>query len=931
MTSIILLSSLVSLITLGILFIQRVSPERIKIPSFFLGVRNEQPLSHVKTKPPYWWEILALLLFTLGSGLAYYAQTQNTSAEKTQGQGIIWFDSSMSHVRTLRASKPAREYVTDALKDLRYSKYLFIELTYTADSNGLPQPSYELQSISASELEKYIQQKLNTPTALSQPLQASILLQSLDKDLAQNLNRNTLTLVTDGQSETLRPIAELNTSFESVRIIKTPTPTNGVTAATRRTPLVPEELALLWSFSNPNDVQSALPSTPQLVKLDAQLSARIPRQARPTLTLEEMDLVDSDNATTPTFAMISSQDVEGNESALSARGNQPLITTCTFSVAGPSELDGLSDLRAYAQFFSIPMRPLACRATESSLSARAADSSDPWKYRRSSIWVVPVNETVAGELFQQGLFWIPEGFAPESDALVYIADTRLAGVEGLMESVNVQLEINQPTIRLPLLPLPPSPLTFPWQIKGNGGRAIQAKPIALSDHSGAPMILKAADGTPMAYTLSEKPSVVYLRTGGAATNGELGRWGKWAGLWTGLTQRLKNTSPTLSNIRLNTPQDWSQWFAEQKQLQLPKLRYIIDGQNLKAQLIQNPLALLPAPALYIRERDDQMVLVEPPASERLSEIMSSAEIEQLFPARNQVVQRAGNEPSRASALQWLGALLAAIAVLVLWIVQHQKQRDRISARSAALLVLASAFSTFVSTPGWAQSLRSQPQDSRVLRAMENKPQVTSHPFRVGWCDANIPDSVQQRYRYLQNLLASRGTIELPRQLTAGACRLGAAEIWWTSSLEALQAAPVAQHIRSGGVVIAEGIQLTQTPEWMLNSADQSIGLAWESPKRRGLLYRSFYLLSSFDGCTPERTLILTLRKKVNAQAPMGLVTPVRFLTATSEGADCFLGDDDGRSRSFVNLMYALLTTDYKEDQMQLPEILNRVRNLGLEP
>jgi len=30
-------------------------------------------------------------------------------------------------------------------------------------------------------------------------------------------------------------------------------------------------------------------------------------------------------------------------------------------------------------------------------------------------------------------------------------------------------------------------------------------------------------------------------------------------------------------------------------------------------------------------------------------------------------------------------------------------------------------------------------------------------------------------------------------------------------------------------------------------------------------------------------------------------------------------------------MYALLTTDYKEDQMQLPEILNRVRNLGLEP
>ena len=35
--------------------------------------------------------------------------------------------------------------------------------------------------------------------------------------------------------------------------------------------------------------------------------------------------------------------------------------------------------------------------------------------------------------------------------------------------------------------------------------------------------------------------------------------------------------------------------------------------------------------------------------------------------------------------------------------------------------------------------------------------------------------------------------------------------------------------------------------------------------------------------------------------------------------------------SFINIMYSFLTTDYKEDQIQLPEILNRIRNLGLEP
>jgi hypothetical protein len=195
----------------------------------------------------------------------------------------------------------------------------------------------------------------------------------------------------------------------------------------------------------------------------------------------------------------------------------------------------------------------------------------------------------------------------------------------------------------------------------------------------------------------------------------------------------------------------------------------------------------------------------------------------------------------------------------------------------------------------------------------------------------VPEPVKSRYKQLQALLAGRGTIDLPTELTPGACRLGASEIWWTSSLEALQAAPVTQHVRSGGIVIAEGITLKQTPEWMLNTADPSIGLVWENPKRRGLLYRSFYLLPSFDGCSPERTLMLTLRKKVNAQSPMGIVTPARFLTHSSEGSDCFVSDDDYRSRSFINLMYALLTTDYKEDQMQLPEILNRVRNLGLEP
>ncbi|MEY3900811.1 MAG: hypothetical protein RL189_117 [Pseudomonadota bacterium] len=930
MISIILFSSLVSLVTLGIMFIQRISPEKIRIPSYFLGVAGQRRLSQVRTKPPFWWEVLALLLFTAGAGLAYFSKTHNKPDGTAQGTGLVWFDPTISHIKTLRTSASAREFVSDSLRDLRLSEYVFIELGFLQGSGTESKYTYELKRVPAAGVENYIRTALSNPSVLSQPLDSRALLQALEKELAGNLAQTTLTLVTDAQAETVRPLSLLNSAFRSVTLIKTPSPETK-SSTSRKTPLVPLELAAAWSSSSESGQDSVL-GNPQLIKLDDALAAKIPRQARPSLYLEEIDYQDDQESAQPQpFAMISGEDTQNGEAQSSARANQPLLTTCTLSVAGPSELDGLSDLRAYAQFFSVPMRPMACRSTESSQSSKAADQGDPWKYRRASVWVVPVSEAVAGDLFQQGIFWTPEGFSPEHDALVYIADTRLAGVEELMESVSVQLEINQPSVRIPLLPQPPSNLTFPWELQA-GQKPIQTKPIALTEAADAKIILKAADGTPLAFSLSQKPAVVYLRTGGAAPNGEFGRWGKWAGLWALLSAQLQNVSPTLTKVHLTSPQDWGRWFEEQKVLRNPQLRYFIDGQNLTAQIISNQSALKPVPALYIRERDDQMLLFEPPPSETNSAILTASEIEQLFPNRREVVKQSDRELATASQIQWLGALLALLSLIILWFLQLRRMQSSRASASLQLMMFVAAASLLCGREAHAQGVnRRPPFDSRTLRATENRPDVGTFPFRIGWCDASIPEPVKQRYRYLQNLLASRGTIDLPKELTAGACRLGASEIWWTSSLEALQAAAVTQHIRSGGLVIAEGISLRQPPEWMLASADSSIGLVWESPKRRGLLYRSFYLLSSFDGCTPERTLILTLRKKVNAQAPMGIITPVRFLTNTSEGEDCFVGDDDYRGRSFVNLMYGLLTTDYKEDQMQLPEILNRVRNLGLEP
>ena len=137
-----------------------------------------------------------------------------------------------------------------------------------------------------------------------------------------------------------------------------------------------------------------------------------------------------------------------------------------------------------------------------------------------------------------------------------------------------------------------------------------------------------------------------------------------------------------------------------------------------------------------------------------------------------------------------------------------------------------------------------------------------------------------------------------------------------------------EHLTLGGAFVLEGQIGEAPPSAYAGLETPSVGLRWERQQRRGLLYRSFYLLASFDACPTEATWLLSLRKRAGAHAPAGLVTRTRFL---SEGEDCHGADTDMRERAFINLMYAFLTTDYKEDQLQLPEILSRVRNLGLEP
>jgi hypothetical protein len=197
-----------------------------------------------------------------------------------------------------------------------------------------------------------------------------------------------------------------------------------------------------------------------------------------------------------------------------------------------------------------------------------------------------------------------------------------------------------------------------------------------------------------------------------------------------------------------------------------------------------------------------------------------------------------------------------------------------------------------------------------------------------WCGSEQGAKIQARYSELRDLLARRGTIRLSESLLFGPCLPGSAEFWWTDSLSSLRIEDLRKHISGGGFVLVEGQNSLEPLRTLHGLENLSVGLKWETPPKRGMFYRSFYLLHTFDGCPEDKTQVLQVRKRASASAPVIVYTSARFL---SQGDDCFGRSEDYRTRSFVNLFYAVLTTDYKEDHMRLPELLDRVRNLGLEP
>ena len=142
-------------------------------------------------------------------------------------------------------------------------------------------------------------------------------------------------------------------------------------------------------------------------------------------------------------------------------------------------------------------------------------------------------------------------------------------------------------------------------------------------------------------------------------------------------------------------------------------------------------------------------------------------------------------------------------------------------------------------------------------------------------------------------------------------------------------AEIATWVRRGGLLIIEApwqvAQLTVLTRVLAAEASNGpLAGAWQALPPDHEVMRSFYLLDALPGCNGEiwrgfsydgRLAILAIPYGfINALQDQGVAPPCKNAP-----------DQERGTRIFINLIMVALATDYKRDQIHLPEILKRLR------
>jgi hypothetical protein len=866
LTQIIAVSSVVSAATFILLMIQKRKPTEFRYPAWYLGSKGSFQYKIPKFTLPPLLAVLALIAFTLGAGLLFRPELLMPPSTSQNREHLVWIDPTFSaHLSRIQNDFSAQAITNSIVEKSGQNQWLGLELQFDKNLH------WGWKSLkNQTELFEFIKEQSQFVLPHASPFDA-LDWENLKTELtALTKQERALHIISDGQTDTVRGLLPLSTSIAEAHFYDTGEIKK---FAGTKQEIIPEETLAAWQKSETKNTPWAILAADSLV----------PSQARPGLAIESFE------NSVPFVSGL-------NTTAF------PLVTLCGNSLGGLQELDPTSDLRSLLEFLKVPTRLQLCldpsitKSEQSDAnSLKMARAPELWRNRNQSLWVVPLSEEVVGSLFLKSEFWYPQGFDPCCDFVVYTAPLGILK-DAVAKRMPIQLDAGAAPVPLELAAEPPQgSLKIPESNDGSDGFI---------------PYFESADSVKLAYK-AIRARAFYLRTSLGTPAGELGRSGTWSQIWMGFLKASSMlASPSLKRL---APFDLKEWNGAIGNLLNPST---LDFEN-NSGPTKNPsfrffMGLQQKPAL----------LIEVHPNERTRTLMSASEIEALFkPATSstKTTENVRNSEGWKSPMVQLGMGLVALALIFFWFGKFSKP-DSVSKTLLLFFVLLSTKTRVAEAQGFEMPFLSRKKSSTQLT------EVPNIPFRIGWCASEIPVKVSAQYAHLREVLANRGTIELPTALKPNGCSAGASEIWWATTENNFSVEESVRHIQYGGMIVLEGVD--KVPSNLAELANPQSGLTWQKQQRRGPLYRSFYLLQSFDHCLSENTWMLNLRKKPNANSPVVVATQAHFL---EDKSDCMGGNVDKKERSFVNLMYALLTTDYKEDQMQLPEILGRIRSLGLEP
>jgi hypothetical protein len=987
-------SSLVSAITLGILLFRRRRPRDLAIPTFGYGAPESNTASKLKLSRPPVLLWLLVILITLCFALAYYRDDSESLAGQNTPNTFVWVDRSLSAWLAFHDPEKGVDSERLAREIMRYaSRVTFIKSTTTwSQSEAHWQVNYSTEEAGSVSTAKAIIESMYTRGASSEvpsgPLpfasdldtegfREALYRSSASHGASATSERGHLIVLTDAQRSSMAGLTSVSQFFSALHLVALP-PTAPLAISGRE--LIPRSLARAWSSEGSDPLPNVAPEAAILTLPPARAdhpsnsqptepswAQPIPEDARPGIFLAEFPGGEA-LITSADSGLVMDRSSDGQTATA-------LFTHCSKYPGGPAELNPLADLQAFARFFNVKLRTIDC--TEQMELDTQKRSADPWQFRRASLWLVPLSKAVSNILLFQNTIWLPNGFIPEQDSVFFFADpsedSETAGdpsvtdtsISRTMRRQVVQLEENSVPLPLYLAPPPPQK-ALRLAVSNSESRHDSPQGTFIPVYTTPdkiPLIFqfnqRGATKTSQAQALDQTTpdsdegrqrvnEVYYLRTTMAMPNGELGRSSLWPNFWLQALARAGTRRSGISVVRYSSPSGLSQTpFPPRPELntftRLTNGDHWQRSQGSPAEANGTGLAA----GLYEHTQSGHLYLLDFPLTERDGQFLTEAELQESFVTEGQVANQIQEEAPGQVLWHTVLAVLAGLIGLIAYWLRVNDSTTKDGTRIGRTTVSTAICFLLVAWPLADQSRAvAQAEDNEMTRRLfqgltgnvspflgglgQKLPDDILVPFRISWCTDGDQATVRAGYAQFRNMLAARGTIHLNKDVLFGKCFPGGAEIWWTDDVDDLDPTFLKTHIRSGGVFVLEGTrtELQSVPEDLLLLEEPSVGLRWETPEKRGMLYRSFYLLQTFDGCAQDETKMLTLRKKETAKSPMGLITSASFLRKKK---DCFADDQDYRNRSFVNLMYSLLTTDYKEDQLQLPELLKRVRSLGLEP